>query len=64
MAMKKSYSLDYDIFLATDRNKAVAEILDNLETDPSPTDLEQMADYILFGKDEKFLSARDRKEIL
>ena len=23
-----------------------------------------MADYILFGKDEKFLSARDRKEIL
>ena len=64
MAKKKSYSLDYDIYLATDRNQAIKEILDNLDTDPNPTDLEQMADYILFGKDEKFLNARDRKEIL
>ena len=64
MAKKKSYSLDYDIYLATDRNQAIKEILDNLETDPNQTDLEQMADYILFGKDEKFLNARDRKEIL
>lgn len=38
--------------------------MDSLDTDPNATDLEQMADYILFGKDEKFLNARDRKEIL
>lgn len=64
MAKKKAYSLDYEIYLATDRNQAVKEILDSLDTDPSPADLEQMGDYILFGKDEKYLSARDRKEIL
>ena len=64
MAKKKSYSLDYDIYSAKDRNAAIQEILDNLETPPNETDLEQMADYILFGKDEKFLNARDRKEIL
>ena len=64
LARKKAYSLDYNIYLATDRNKAVEEILDNLDTDPTESDLEQMADYILFGKDEKFLNARDRKEIL
>ena len=64
MAKKKPYSLDYEIYLATDRNQAVKEILDSLDTDPSPTDLEQMGDYILFGKDEKYLNARDRKEIL
>ena len=61
---KKPYSLDYNIYLATDRNEAIKQILDNLDTDPDPGDLEQMADYILFGKDEKFLNARDRKEIL
>ena len=64
MAKKKPYSLDYEIYLATDRNQAVKEILDSLDTDPNTTDLEQMADYILFGKDEKYLNARDRKEIL
>ena len=64
MAKKKAYSLDYEIYLATDRNQAVQNILDSLDTDPNATDLEQMADYILFGKDEKFLNARDRKEIL
>lgn len=63
LARKKAYSLDFDIVLATDRNAAIIEILDNLETTPNATDLEQMADYILFGKDEKYLSARDRKEI-
>ena len=61
---KKPYSLDYEIYLASDRNEAIKNILDNLETDPNQSDLEQMADYILFGKDEKYLSARDRKEIL
>ena len=64
MAKKKPYSLDYEIYLATDRNQAIKNILDNLDTDPNQTDLEQMADYILFGKDEKYLNARDRKEIL
>ena len=64
MAKKKPYSLDYEIYLATDRNQAVKEILDNLDIEPNTTDLEQMADYILFGKDEKYLNARDRKEIL
>jgi hypothetical protein len=38
--------------------------LDNLDARPTDEDLEQMADYILFGKDEKYLSSRDRKEIL
>lgn len=64
MPKKKPYSLDYDIYLATDRTAAIQNILDNLDTDPNQSDLEQMADYILFGKDEKFLNARDRKEIL
>lgn len=61
--MKKPYSLNYEIKFATERNEHVKKILDSLEINPSPDDLEQMADYILFGKDEKFLSARDRKEI-
>ena len=64
MANKKAYSLDFDIYLATDRVQAVKNILDSLETEPNDSDLEQMGDYILFGKDEKFLNARDRKEIL
>ena len=61
--MKKAYSLDFEITLATDRNQHVINILDNLETNPNQDDLEQRADYILFGKDEKYLSARDRREI-
>ena len=64
MARKKAYSLDFTIYSAIDRVKAVTEILDSLDTDPNNTDLEQMGDYILFGKDDKFLNARDRKEIL
>ena len=64
MARKKAYSLDYNIYSAADRTAAIEEILNNLETDPNQTDLEQMADYILFGKDEHLLSSVDRKEIL
>lgn len=64
MARKKAYSLDFSIYSATDRVQAIKEILDNLETEPNDSDLEQMGDYILFGKDEKYLNARDRKEIL
>lgn len=50
--MKKKYSLDFSIVRDTDRLKAVEEILDGLSTDPSATELEQMASYILYGKDE------------
>ena len=50
--MKKKYSLDFSIVRDIDRLHAVEEILDTLETDPSPTELEQMASYILYGKDE------------
>ena len=61
--MKKPYSLDYEIIRDTDRNDLVINILDSLDTIPSDHELEQMADYILFGKDADYLSARDRREI-
>lgn len=38
--MKKPYSLDFSIVRDTDRTAAVYEILDSLEKDPSPTELE------------------------
>lgn len=43
---------------------AVKHILDNLETTPSPTELEQMATYILYGKDENGKNAVQRGEML
>ena len=55
--MKKPYSLDYTIERDTDRLKLVEEILDTLDHDPSETDIEQMATYILYGKDENGLSS-------
>jgi len=55
--MKKPYSLDYDIERDVDRTAAVIDILDKLEKNPSPNELEQMADYILYGKDEDGLNA-------
>ena len=61
--MKKKYSLNYDIIFAYERCDAIHSILDELDTDPNTTDLEQMADYILFGKDDALLSAVDTKEI-
>lgn len=51
--MKKKYSLDFSIVRDCDRLRAVQEILDTMATDPSPTELEQMASYILYGKDEE-----------
>ena len=60
--MKKAYSLDYAIERDKDRVTAVAEILDTLERDPNATDLEQMASYILYGKDENGLNAVQRGE--
>ena len=50
--MKKPYSLDYTIERDTDRLELVKGILDTLPNNPSPQDLEQMATYILYGKDE------------
>ena len=50
--LKKKYSLDFSIQRDSDRLRAVQEILDTLDTDPTATELEQMASYILYGKDE------------
>lgn len=61
--MKKPYSLDYDIERDIDRVAAVTDIIDTLEKNPSPTELEQMADYILYGKDENGYNAVQRGEV-
>lgn len=60
--MKKKYSLDYSIERDVDRLAAVEEILDTLETNPSPSELEQMASYILYGKDKEGKNAVQRGE--
>ncbi len=60
--MKKRYSLDFSIERDTARCQAIKEILDSLETDPTPTELEQMASYILYGKDENGQNAIQRNE--
>ena len=62
--MKKKYSLDFSIVRDTDRLRAVEEILDKLNTDPSPTELEQMASYILYGKDENGQNSIQRNETI
>lgn len=61
--MKKPYSLDYSIERDTDRTAAIYDILDRLEKVPSNTELEQMANYILYGKDENNQNTVQRKEI-
>ena len=38
--LKKKYSLDYEIERDSDRVQAIKDILDQLETDPSPLELE------------------------
>lgn len=60
--MKKKYSLDYNIERDFDRLRAVEDILDTLETNPTPLELEQMASYILYGKDENGKNAVQRGE--
>ena len=62
--MKKKYSLDFSIVRDIDRTRAVEEILDSMETDPTPTELEQMASYILYGKDENGKNAIQRNETI
>ena len=55
--MKRKYSLDYSIERDIDRVIAVKDILDQLPTDPTALELEQMGSYILYGKDENGLNA-------
>ena len=50
--MKKPYSLDYNIERDIDRLTAVENILDTLTNIPNSNDLELMASYILYGRDE------------
>ena len=59
---KKPYSLDFTLERDTERVQFIADTLDTLEKDPSPTELEQMATYILYGKDENGLSSIRRGE--
>ena len=61
--MKKTYSLNFSIDRDVDRVTAIANILDSLEKNPSDTELEQMASYILYGKDEDGYNAVQRGEI-
>lgn len=62
--MPKPYTLDFTIVSSRDRCQAVSSILSSLDTPPSPTDLEQMADYILYGRDDDHLSLVDTHDIL
>jgi len=62
--MKKAYSLDFSIVRDVDRLHAVEEILDTMEKDPTATELEQMASYILYGKDEDGKNSIQRNETI
>lgn len=60
--MKKPYTLDFSIQRDKDRLAAVQQIIDTLNYDPSATELEQMASYILYGKDENGQNSIQRNE--
>lgn len=60
--MKKKYSLDYGIERDIDRVKAIYHILDTLDATPSYSELEQMADYIIYGKDENGFNSVQKRE--
>lgn len=62
--MKKKYQLDYSIERDSDRCAAITTLIDSLETDPTPTELEQMASYILYGKDENGQNSIQRNETI
>ena len=49
--MRKPYTLDMSIYRDVDRCAAVENILADLDITPSDRDLEQMADYIICGKE-------------
>ena len=61
--MKRPYSIDYSIEDEHERCAAIYDILDTLERDPSPAELETMAFYILCGKDSNGQNAIQRGEI-
>lgn len=48
--MKKPYSLDYSIPTDVERVQAIKDLLNNLTYEPSPSDLELFANYILNPK--------------
>ena len=52
-----SVRLPKDMLAVIDRVAAVRDILDQLPTDPTALELEQMGSYILYGKDENGLNA-------
>ena len=54
--MRKPYTLDMSIYRDVDRCAAVENILADLDITPSDRDLEQMADYIICGKDDDDLN--------
>ena len=55
--------LDFTIYSDTERTKAVEGILEESKRTPSASELEAMANYILFGKDSNDQNAVDRGEV-
>ena len=55
--------LDFDIYSDKDRAAAVRQELAALKRPPTQSQLETMANYILFAKDENGQNAVDRKEV-
>ena len=56
----QKFKLDFNIYSAKDRLEAIRSI--PLET-LTPTELETVSNYVLYGKDEDGTSVVDRKEI-
>lgn len=58
------FKLDFSIYSSEDRALAVQTILSNSDQKPTSTELETMANYILYGKDKDTdTSVVDRKEV-
>ena len=55
--------LNRDIQRDTDRLEYVKKILDEMQEIPTPLQLEEMANYILYGKDTEGKNAVQRREI-
>ena len=55
--------LDFSIYSDVDRSRAVYTELENLKKPPTQSQLETMANYILFGKDKNDQNAVDRGEV-
>jgi len=56
----QKFKLDFNIYSIEDRMEAIRKIpLDTL----TPTELETVSNYVLYGKDADGTSAVDRKEI-